>query len=90
VPDPDDRQRRDGDDEGMSDLARGYHKAAPYLNASTQLVVSVMAFTGLGYLGDRHFGHQVMWMLMVGAVIGMVVGFVGFFRAVLGLGKKNS
>ena len=72
----------------MSDLARGYRTAAPYLNASTQLVVSVMAFTGLGYLGDRYFEHQVMWMLMVGAVVGMVVGFVGFFRVVLG--KKSS
>jgi ATP synthase protein I len=84
VPDPEDRQRPGGDDEGMSDLARSYKAAAPYLNAGTQLVVSVMLFTGLGYLGDRYLGHRVMWMLMVGAVVGMVVGFVGFFRAVLG------
>jgi ATP synthase protein I len=84
VPDPGDGKRRAGDDEGLSDLARGYQKAAPYLSASTQLVVSVMLFTGLGYLGDRYFGHRVMWMLMAGALVGMVVGFVGFFRAVLG------
>jgi ATP synthase protein I len=89
VPDPSDPRRPAKDDEGLSDLAKGYQKAAPYLAASTQLVVAVMVFTGLGYWGDRHFGHQVPWMLMVGAVVGMAGGFVSFFRTVLGK-KKDS
>ena len=87
MPDPSDRDRPGRDDEGLSDLAQGYRKAAPYLAASTQLVVAVMAFTALGYAGDRYFDHRVPWMLMIGAVVGMVGGFVGFFKTVLG--KKD-
>ena len=88
MPDPSDPRRPERDDEGLSDLAQGYRKAAPYLAASTQLVFAVMACTALGYVGDRHFEHRVPWMLMVGAVLGMVGGFVSFFRTVLG--KKDS
>jgi len=73
----------------LSDLASGYRKAAPYIAASTQLVVAVMLFTALGYAGDRYFGHRVPWMLMIGSVVGMVGGFLSFFRTVLGT-KKNS
>ena len=88
MPDPDDRERRGGKDEGLSDLAEGYRKAAPYLAASTQLVASVGVFTALGWWGDRKLGHGVPWLLMLGAVVGMAGGFVSFFRTVLG--KKNS
>jgi ATP synthase protein I len=88
VADPDDRERREGKDEGLSNLAEGYRKAEPYLAASTQLVVAVGGFTALGWWGDKELGHKVPWLLMLGAVVGMVVGFVSFFRTVLG--KKNS
>jgi F0F1-type ATP synthase assembly protein I len=88
VPDPEDRERRSGKDEGLSDLAEGYRKAAPYLAASTQLVAAVGVFTALGWWGDRELGHKVPWLLMLGAVVGMVGGFLSFFRTVLG--KKNS
>jgi ATP synthase protein I len=87
VPDPDDRERRGGKDEGLSDLAEGYRKAAPYLAASTQLVASVGLFTALGWWADRKLGHQVPWLLMLGAVVGMAGGFVSFFRTVLGKRK---
>lgn len=87
MPDPGDRERRGGKDEGLSDLAEGYRKAAPYLAASTQLVAAVGVFTALGWWADRKLGHQVPWLLMLGAVVGMVGGFVSFFRTVLG--KRN-
>ena len=88
MPDPDDRDRRGRDDEGLSNLADSYRKAAPYLAASTQLVAAVGVFTALGYWADKKLGHQVPWLLMVGAVVGMIGGFVSFFRTVLG--KRNS
>ncbi len=87
MPDPDDGERRRRDDEGLSDLAEGYRKAAPYLAASTQLVGAVVVFTFLGWWGDQKLGHQVPWLLMVGAVVGMVGGFVSFFKTVLGKKK---
>ncbi len=72
------------DDEGLSDLAQGYQKAAPYLAASTSLVASVGVFTLLGWWLDRRLGHEVPWLLMVGAAVGMTGGFISFFRTVLG------
>lgn len=86
--DPGDRERRDRDEQGLSDLAEGYRKAAPYLAASTQLVAAVGVFTALGWWLDRKLGHRVPWLLMVGAVVGMVGGFVSFFRTVLGKNRR--
>jgi len=88
VPDPDDRERREREDEGLSNLADGYRKAAPYLAASTQLVAAVGVFTAIGWWLDKHLGHQVPWCLMVGSVVGMIGGFISFFRTVLGKDKK--
>jgi ATP synthase protein I len=86
VPDRDD-ERRGKNDEGLSNLADAYRKAAPYMAASTQLVVSVGLFTALGWWGDKELGHTTPWLLLIGAGVGMLVGFVSFFKTVLG--KKN-
>ncbi len=88
MPDPDDRERRKREDEGLSNLADGYRKAAPYLAASTQLVASVGIFTALGWWADKKLGHTVPWLLMLGSVVGMAGGFISFFRTVLGKNKK--
>jgi ATP synthase protein I len=81
---PDDRERREREEEqGLSNLAQAYRKAGPYLAASTQLVASVGIFAGLGYWGDRKLGHQVPWLLLLGAAVGMTGGFISFFRTVL-------
>lgn len=87
MPDRDD-ERRGKDDEGLSNLADAYRKAAPYMAASTQLVVSVGLFTALGWWGDKKLGHTTPWLLLIGAGVGMLVGFVSFFRIVLG--KKDA
>lgn len=72
-----------------SGLAEGYRKGEPYMAASSTLVASVAAFTALGYWLDRKMGHSVQWLLLVGAVVGMVVGFVSFFTKVLRPGTKR-
>jgi ATP synthase protein I len=73
-------ERRDDESQG---LAEGYRKGEPYMAASSTLVASAVAFTALGYWLDRKMGHSVQWLLLVGAVVGMVVGFVSFFTKVL-------
>ncbi len=78
---------RPQDDEGLSDLAEGYRKGAPYIAASTQLVAAVGVFTALGWWLDKELHHTTPWLLMVGAVVGMIGGFISFFRTVLG--KRN-
>ena len=88
MPEPSDRERREPDDEeGLSSLASAYRKAAPYMAASTQLVVSVGLFTGLGIWLDRKWEHRTPWLTLLGAAVGMTGGFIGFFRTVLGKRK---
>ena len=52
-------------------------------------MASVGFFSWLGYQVDRKLGHRVPWLLMVGAGLGMVGGFVSFFRTVLGTKDKD-
>ncbi|HET6922724.1 MAG TPA: AtpZ/AtpI family protein [Anaeromyxobacteraceae bacterium] len=88
MPDPSDRGRREPErDEGLSNLASAYRKAGPYIAASTQLVVSVGAFTALGIWLDRKWEHQTPWLTLLGAALGMTSGFISFFRTVLGKRK---
>lgn len=84
---PDEPERRDQDRKGLSNLAEAYQKAAPYLGASTTLVASVGVFAGLGWWLDQKLGHRTPWFLLAGALLGMVGGFVSFFRTVLGKRK---
>ncbi len=90
MPDPNDDERRERDDEGLSSLAEGYRKAAPYIAASTQLVGAVGVFTFIGWWLDEKLGHKVPWLLMVGAAVGMLGGFMSFFKTVLGKRNKDS
>ena len=68
---------------GLSSSAAAYRRAEPYLAASSTLMSSVAAFTAIGYGLDRWMGHTVQWLLITGAVIGIAVGFIGFFSKVL-------
>jgi F0F1-type ATP synthase assembly protein I len=68
---------------GLSSSALAFRRAEPYMAASSTLMGSVGLCTAIGYGLDRWVGHTVMWMLVTGAVIGIVVGFVGFFAQVL-------
>ncbi len=85
---PDDRERREREEEGLSSLAQAYRKAAPLLGASTTLVAAVGGMAGLGYWADTKLKHEVPWLLLVGAAVGMTGGFISFFRTVLGPKKK--
>jgi ATP synthase protein I len=90
VPGPGDREREDQEPKGLSNLASGYQKAAPYMAASTSLVVAVGVFMGLGYWVDQKLGNQVPWFTMLGALIGMTAGFISFFKTVLGTRNKKT
>ncbi len=85
---PGDRERGTKDEKGLSSLADGYRKAAPYMAASTSLVVAVGVFLGLGVWLDRKLGNTVPWFTMLGALVGMTGGFISFFKTVLGAKKK--
>ena len=86
---PRDRERGDPE-KGLSSLADGYRKAAPYMAASTQLVGAVALCLGLGIWLDKKLGNRVPWLTMLGAALGMAAGFVSFFRTVLGTRNKKT
>lgn len=67
----------------LSTGAAAYRAAAPYMAASSTLIGSVAVFTAIGYGLDRWLGHTVQWLLVIGAVFGIAVGFIAFFTRVL-------
>jgi len=79
----DDRGGRQGT---ASNLGEAYRKAAPYMAAVTSLVSAVAGFTLLGYWLDGKAGNRTPWFTLLGALLGMVGGFLSFFRQVLGKG----
>ena len=85
---PDDPKRRGEDEDGLSNLASAYQKAGPYIGASTTLVASVGLFAAAGWWIDRKVGTEKPWFLIAGAGLGMVGGFISFFRQVLGKQKQ--
>jgi LPXTG-motif cell wall-anchored protein len=79
--------RKDPKSEGLSSLGEAYRKASPYVGASTALVSAVALFTLGGVWLDRKLGTQTPWFTLLGALLGMTGGFIGFFRTVLGKRK---
>ena len=75
------------EDDGLSDEARAMQQAAPYFNAVSKLIGGTVIGVVGGYLIDRHTGKQ--WPLIVGAVVGIGVGFYGFISDLIRLGKKK-
>lgn len=84
---PDDQVGPGKGKKGLSNFADAYQKAGPYLGASTSLVVAVGGGAALGYWIDRKVGDRTPWFLLLGALLGMVGGFVSFFRTVMGKRK---
>ncbi len=77
----------DKDDKSAAEnLGEAYRKAAPYMGAASSLVGAVAGFTLLGWWIDHKVGTTTPWFTLAGALLGMVGGFVSFFRQVLGKG----
>lgn len=69
-------------------IASSYRKAGPFLDASWQLVGAVGLWTLVGWWLDKKFGTG-PWLLVVGAVLGMGLGFYLFFRSLTAIGKPK-
>ncbi len=86
---PSDRERRGEKDDEQARLAKNLRMAERYTGAAFSLVAAVGILSWLGYKLDQRWGHRVPWLLLVGAVVGMIGGFIGFFRTVLGPRDKD-
>lgn len=75
------------DDEELSTAARNMRAAEPYIGAVWKLVGGAVVGVLGGYFLDRWLGTR-PWMLVGLSVVGIGVGFYGFLRDMMRLGKK--
>lgn len=64
------------------------HEASPYLGLGMQIALSMAFFVGGGYLLDRWLSTT-PWLLVAGAVLGMIAIFVQIIRVSQELGAKS-
>ncbi len=69
-------------------VASAYRRAAPYLDASSQLAGSVGMGTALGWWLDRRLGTG-PWLLVAGALFGIGTGFYLFFKILMNLNREE-
>ncbi len=66
----------------MRDERRSVAEALQYAQVGTMLVAPMLAFGAIGYWLDGRLGTK-PWLLLAGLILGMIGGFVNFFRLVL-------
>ena len=71
-----------------ANAAQAWQKSQPYFDAVWQLVGGVGLGVGGGYAVDRWL-HTAPWGMVVGSVLGMTTGFIGFFRSITRAGTKS-
>jgi len=73
----------------LESLAEVYRRYAPYFNIGYTWAASVGLLTFVGYLLDKKW-HTKPWLTLVGAILGVAVGFYNFFKTVFWLDKQRS
>lgn len=81
----DDKREPEGAGQGVGEA---YRKAGPWLDASWQLTGSLAFWVAVGYFLDGWLGTR-PWLLVSGSVLGMIVGFYLFFRAIAAINRKR-
>jgi ATP synthase protein I len=77
-----------GPGDELSGFAKAYRAAAPWMNASAKLTSAPALGVAIGWWIDSKKGSA-PWGLLIGALIGMTLGFVGFIADVLRMSKKK-
>jgi ATP synthase protein I len=65
-----------------SSMMEAMRVVGPYLDLGVTFVVTIGGGAWLGSWADKHFGTT-PWLLVTGAILGIVVGFYHFFSVVL-------
>ena len=71
------------------DRASLIRSIGPLMNLGVTFALSIGGLAFLGHWLDRRWGTE-PWMTLLGAVLGMVLGFVNLFRVVLPPRKGGS
>jgi len=84
----DDGERQDGD--GLlgqtTEFQRNLRSSAHYAAASYTLIGGIVVLGGLGYFADGWFDTS-PWLLLLGLLMGILVGFYELIRVVWGRGR---
>ena len=67
---------------GKSSMLEVMRAVRPYMDIGVTFVVTAGGGAWLGYWADQRWGTA-PWLLLVGAVLGIAVGFYHFFAVVL-------
>ena len=78
----------DPDDE-LSGFAKAYRSAGPWLEATSRLSGGAVVGVLGGFWVDHLWGGGKHWGVLVGSVLGITMGFVGFITSVMRLNKKS-
>lgn len=73
--------------EGGRETRPWSHQFGPYLTMGIQLALAVVAFFFLGRWMDTKLGTT-PWLMLAGLMLGIVGGFIKFFRAATSLGRE--
>lgn len=82
----DQKKEREGSE--LSPTAQAMRAATPYISAVWKMVGGAVVGVLLGLLLDGWLGTK-PWMLVGLSVVGIAVGFYGFFHDMNRLGKKR-
>ena len=77
-------------DDELSPLAKTYRSAGPWLQATGRLTGGVLVGVLVGVAVDKWKGWEQPWGLLGCSVLGLVVGFYGFIKGVMQMGKKGA
>ena len=77
-----------GPGDELSGFAKAYRAAAPWLNASAKLTTAPALGVAVGWWVDSKYGSGPVGLL-IGAMVGMTAGFVGFIVDVTKMSKKK-
>ena len=80
------RQESDGLLGQATEFQRNLRSSAPYAAASYTLIGGIVVLGGLGYFADGWFDTS-PWLLLLGLLMGILVGFYELIRVVWGRGR---
>ena len=71
----------------LSDLAKAFRKAAPYINSTYVLIAAVALFGLLGYWLDSYTGTVPLFFI-IGLFLGLITGFYNFYKVIQQLNRE--